>query len=125
VRLLVPRDGMTRTKPKLIFANLALPEVSTTVYNKHQITSGQSSLSSTMAFGRWISTTKIDKKNLVTSIFSLCSNRFIRPVSLQLLASPSGNCNCHGHHGHGGAIFKKIREKATRKQSQVIIVFVH
>jgi hypothetical protein len=31
----------------------------------------------TMAFGRWISTTKIDKKNLVTSLFSLCSNRFI------------------------------------------------
>jgi site-specific recombinase len=33
-----------------------------------------------MAFGRWISTTKIVKKNLATSLLSSCSNRFIRAV---------------------------------------------
>jgi hypothetical protein len=68
-----------------------------------------------MVFGQWISTTKIDKKNLVTSIFSLCSNRFIRLVSAPLLALPSQKRDCRGHHGHGGALFKKIREKCYKK----------
>jgi hypothetical protein len=36
----------------------------------NKLTSGQSSSSSTMAFGPWISTTtKIDSKNLVTSLY--------------------------------------------------------
>jgi hypothetical protein len=59
----------------------------------------------TMAFGRWISTTKIDLKKIVTSLFSLCSNRFIRAVLVGfLLGLPSRNRDCHGQHGHGGAI---------------------
>jgi hypothetical protein len=64
----------------------------------------------TMAFGRWISTTKIEKKNEVTSLFSLCSNRFIRAVLVGLLEQPSRNCNCHGQHGHGGAISPNSRK---------------
>jgi hypothetical protein len=74
-----------------------------------------------MAFCRWISTTrKIDKKNLVTSLFSLRSNRFIRPVSVGLLALPSQNCDCHGQHGHGGAIFTQFKKESTRQQSTEI-----
>jgi hypothetical protein len=63
-----------------------------------------------MAFGRWISTTKIDKKNLVTSIFSLCSNRFIPAVLVGLLGQPCRNCDRHGQHGHGGAILPNSRK---------------
>jgi hypothetical protein len=37
-----------------------------------------------MAFGRWISTTRIDKKNLVTSLFS----SFFRVVLVGLLELP-------------------------------------
>jgi hypothetical protein len=76
-----------KKKSQPLFANLALPAVSTTACTK--LTSGRSSSLSTMAFGRWISTTKIDEKNLVITIFSLCSSRFIRLVSVPLLASPS------------------------------------
>jgi hypothetical protein len=64
----------------------------------------------TMAFGRWISTTKIDKKDLVTSLFSLCSNRFIRAVLVGLLEQPSQNRDCHGQHGHGGTILSNSRK---------------
>jgi hypothetical protein len=63
-----------------------------------------------MAFDRWISTTKIDLKNLVTSLFSLCSNKFIRAVLVGLLGQPSRNRDCHGHHGHGGAILPNPRK---------------
>jgi hypothetical protein len=64
----------------------------------------------TMAFGRWISTTKIDEKNLVTSIFSLCSNRFIRAGLVGLLGLLSRNCDFHGQHGHRGAILPNLRK---------------
>jgi hypothetical protein len=64
----------------------------------------------TMAFGRWISTTKIDEKNLVTSLFSLCSNRLIRSVLVGLLEQLSQNRDCHGQHGHGGAILPNSRK---------------
>jgi hypothetical protein len=64
----------------------------------------------TMAFGRWISTTKIDRKNLVMSVFSLCSNRFIRAVLVGLFEQPSWNRDCHGQHGHGGAILPNSRK---------------
>jgi hypothetical protein len=64
----------------------------------------------TMTFGRWISTTKIDYKNLVTSLFSLCSNGFIRAVLVELLGLPSLNRDCHGQHGHGGAILPNSRK---------------
>jgi hypothetical protein len=57
-----------------------------------------------MAFCRWISTTKIEKKSLVKSLFSLCSDRFIWVVLVGLLEQPSRNRDCHGQHGHGGAI---------------------
>jgi hypothetical protein len=65
-----------------------------------------------MAFGRWISTTKIDKKNLVTSLFGLCSNVFSQAVLVGLLGLPSQNCDCHGQHGHGhgGAILPNSRK---------------
>ena len=77
-----------------------------------------------MAFGRWISTTiKIDKKNLVTSLFSLHSNRFIQPVSVGLKLPPSRNRNHHGQHGHGGAIFTEFKKNATRQQSTVKKLF--
>ncbi len=38
-----------------------------------------------------------------------------------MLALPSQNYNCHGHHGHGGAIFKTksrkmIKENSLRRQ---------
>jgi hypothetical protein len=64
----------------------------------------------TMAFGRWISTIKIDNKNLVTSLFSFCSNIFIRAVLFGLLEQPSRNRDCHGQHGHGGAILPNSRK---------------
>jgi hypothetical protein len=64
----------------------------------------------TMAFGRWISTTKIDLKNLATSLFSLCSNRFIRAVLVGLLGLPSRKRDCHGQHGHGGTILPNWRK---------------
>jgi hypothetical protein len=65
----------------------------------------------TMSFGRWISTTtKIDRKNLVASLFSLCSNRSIRGVLVGLLEQPSRNRDCHVQHGHGGAILPNSRK---------------
>jgi hypothetical protein len=65
----------------------------------------------TMAFGRWISTTKIDNVFLVRSLFSLCSNRFIRAVLDGLLGLPSQNHDCHGQHGHaGGTILPNSRK---------------
>jgi hypothetical protein len=60
---------------------------------------------------------KIDKKKLVTSLFSLYSTRFIRQISLGLLVIPSQNRNCHGQHGHGVVFFTKLKKEATRKQS--------
>ncbi len=70
----------------------------------------------TMAFGRWISTTKIDKKNLVTALFSLeCSNRSVQAILVGLLGLPSRNRDCHGQHGHdGGAFFSKFEKNSTR-----------
>jgi hypothetical protein len=86
--------------------NLALREVSTAAYDEQQ-----THLLLTMAFGRWISTTtKIDKKNLVTSLFSLHSNRFIQPESVDLLSLPSPNRNHHGQHDHGEAILTKFEK---------------
>jgi hypothetical protein len=64
----------------------------------------------TMAFGRWNFNNKNRKKNLVTSLFSLCSTRFIRAVLVGLLGLPSQNCDCHGQHGHGGAISLNSRK---------------
>jgi hypothetical protein len=63
----------------------------------------------TMAFGRWVSTPKIEKKQ-VTLLFSLCSNRFFRVVLVGLLWLPSQNRDCHGQHGHGGAIQPNSRK---------------
>jgi hypothetical protein len=63
-----------------------------------------------MSFGRWISTKKIDKKNLVASLFSLYSTRFIRAVLVGLLEQPSQNRDCHGQDGHGGAILPNLRK---------------
>jgi hypothetical protein len=68
----------------------------------------------TMAFGRWISTTKIDKKNLVTSLFSLCSNRFIQAVLVGWLGLPSRNRDCHGQHNMAiVGQFYQVREKCS------------
>jgi hypothetical protein len=64
----------------------------------------------TMAFGRWISTPEIDLKNLLSSLFSLCSNKFIRAVLVELLGHPSRNRDCHGQHGHGGTILPNSRK---------------
>jgi hypothetical protein len=68
----------------------------------------------TMAFGRYISTTKIDKKSLVRPLFSLCFNRFIQAVLVGLLGQPSRNRDCHGQHGYGGAIFTKFEKHVAR-----------
>jgi hypothetical protein len=56
------------------------------------------------------------KKNLVKSLFSLHSNRFIRLGSVDLLTLPSRNRNHPGQHGHGGAI-NKFEKNATNQQS--------
>jgi hypothetical protein len=50
------------------------------------------------------------KKNLVTSLFSLCSNRFIQAVLVGLLGLPSRDSDCHGQPGHGGAILPNLRK---------------
>jgi hypothetical protein len=65
---------------------------------------------------------KIDKKNLVTSLFSLYSTTwFIWQVSVGFLVIPSWNRNCHGQHGHGGVVFfTKFKKGATRQQSTEI-----
>jgi hypothetical protein len=63
-----------------------------------------------MAFGRLISTTKIDKNDLVTLLFSLCSDKFIQAVLVGLLGLPSRNRDWHGQHGHGGAILPNSRK---------------
>jgi hypothetical protein len=83
----------------------------------NKLISGRLLLLLTMAFGRWISrTTKIDKKILVTSLFSFHSNRFIRLGSVDLLALPSRNRNHPGQYGHGGAILTKFEKNATNQQ---------
>jgi hypothetical protein len=76
--------------------------------HKHGITC--SLLLPAMVFGCWISTTKIDKQNLVTSLFSLCYNRFIQAVLVGLLGLPSRHRDCHGQHSHGGAILPNSRK---------------
>ena len=63
---------------------------------------------------------KIDKKNLVRSLFSLYSTWSIRQVSVELLVIPSRNRNCHGQHGHGGVFFTKSKKEATIQQSTKI-----
>jgi hypothetical protein len=40
-------------------------------------------------------------KNLVTSLFSLWSYRFIQAVLVGLIVLLSQNRDCHGQHGHG------------------------
>jgi hypothetical protein len=87
----------------------------------NKVTSSQKLLSSTMAFGRWISMTKnVLTNNLVSSLFSLYSTWFIQPVSVRLLVVPCQNCNCDGQRGHGGVIFTKFKKEATRQQSTKI-----
>jgi hypothetical protein len=84
----------------------------------NKLTSGRLLLLSTMAIGRWISmTTKRDKTNLVSSLFSLYATWFIRQVSVGWLLVRSGNRNCHGQHGLVGVIFTKFEKEATRRQS--------
>jgi hypothetical protein len=49
-------------------------------------------------------------KNLVPSLFSLCSNRFIQAVLVGLLGLLSRNRDCRGQHGHGGTILPNLRK---------------
>jgi hypothetical protein len=89
VPLLVPRDGRTRTKSQPIFVNLAPSEVSTAAYDEQQ--THLQMIVIVVDHGVWPLdfNNKNRLKNLEPSIFSLCSNRFIRPVSVRLLALPS------------------------------------
>jgi hypothetical protein len=79
----------------------------------NKLTSGQSL--STVDHGNWpldFNNKNKLKQNLVTSLFdSLRStNRFIQAVSVGLLVLPSQNRNWHGQHGHGGAMFTKLKK---------------
>jgi hypothetical protein len=57
---------------------------------------------------------KLIKKNLVTSLFSLCSNGFIQVVLDGLLRLPSQNFNRHGQHDYGGEILPIFEKKVAR-----------
>jgi hypothetical protein len=105
----------------MITNNFALREVSTAAYDEQQthlrsivadLDHGVSPINSNEK--------KIEKKNLLTSLFSLYSTWFIRQVSVGLLVIPSQNRNCHGQHGHGGVFFTKSKKEATIQQSTEI-----
>jgi hypothetical protein len=113
-----------------VFVNFALREVCTVSLSRHycsstlryvrqvllptkknKLTSSQST--STADHGIWPLdfNDKNRLKNLGTLLFSSCStNRFIRVVLVGLLGLPSRNRNCHGQHGHGGAILPNLRK---------------